>query len=340
MYLLQEGTVRNLKWIDGSPLSFQKWQNPRPGFVQFFKASQNTGKSIKYDSYILNREQLPQPMTPAAYNVSLCTGFMIYSSLNLEWVTLPCDQNFSNVLVICEGPYMAQKHDLLQHGRILPRQYVECIQNLTMIGSLCYRMFNIPRKKNVSCFDFVAKCQTEMSALASIPANLNGKVEDQRSMNYFSSWVCMKNDVLHGIVPAGDGNTCSVWQIRMTVFFLSPYVLDHQSHVHGSFICNREPVLVKFSCQLNQFQCADGTCILSHYACDGSTDYPDATDELDCTNICKASLNLTNSPMVLYCYESCFPGECICHDLYYQCGCGGCIPQESNFHSSIRPLEN
>ncbi len=239
---------------------------------------------------------------------------------------MPCDQNFSNVLVICEGPNMAQTSDVMPQGRLLPRQNIECGHNWTMIGNLCYRMFNIPKGKNMSCFDFVARCQTEMSTLVSVPANLNGKVEEQRSMNYFFSWLCMKNDVLHGIVPAGDGKICSVWQIRMTVTFLRSYVMDHPSYLHGSFICTREPVLVNFSCQLNHFQCMDGTCILSHYECDGSVDCPDSTDELDCTNICSASLKLHNSSITLFCYESCFPEECICHDLYYQCGSGGCIP--------------
>ncbi len=328
MYLFQEVKIGNLKWIDGSPLSFQKWQNPRPSVVEFsreqFSFSANFPRNISYDSYILDREEIPQPITPAAYNTSLCTGFVIYSSLNLEWVTLPCDQEFSNVLVICEGPYEAQARDLPQ-GRILPRQNMECGQNWTTIGSLCYRMFNIPRKKNMSCFHFAERCQAEISNLE-LPANLNGKVEEQGSMNYFLSWLCMKNDVLHGIAPGVDGNTCSVWHFRMG-FFPTPCVLDRQSHLRGSYVCKREPVLVNFSCQLNQFQCSDGTCILSHYKCDGSVDCPaDATDESDCMNICNTSKKLHNSSMTLFCYESCYPGECICHDLYYQCGSGGCIP--------------
>ena len=321
-YLFQDETARNLIWIDGSPSSFQKWQKPRPSFVDFTK------DLISYDSYILESESLLQPTVPGAYNASLCTGFVIYSSLNLEWVTLPCDQEFSDVLVICEGPKKAQNRDLLPQGRVLPRQYVECGHNWTMIGNMCYQMFNIPRDKEMSCHDFQARCQAEMSTLAGVPESWNeSRVKEQRSINYFFSWLCTENDFLHGRVAARDGYKCSVWQIRMSLTLRALNVTSRQQQSSGSFTCTRKPVLVNFYCQLNQFQCVDGTCILSHYECDGSADCPDATDEFDCTHVCNAPQTFfRNSSMALFCYESCFPGECICHDLYYQCESGGCVP--------------
>ncbi len=140
--------------------------------------------------------------------------------------------------MICEGPYKAQKPDLLPRGMMLPRQYAECLASWTMIGDSCYQMFNIPKNKNMSCFDIEAKCQTEMSTLSGVPENWKGKVKEQKSIHYFFWWLCTENDVLHGMV-ARDGNKCSAWQIRVRITFFVVNMTNKQRQLHDSFICNR-----------------------------------------------------------------------------------------------------
>ena len=42
------------------------------------------------------------------------------------------------------------------------------------------------------------------------------------------------------------------------------------------------------TCNVNQFTCGDGRCIISSYKCDNETDCMDGTDEANCTSTGKA----------------------------------------------------
>ncbi len=91
--------------------------------------------------------------------------------------------------------------------------------------------------------------------------------------------------------------------------------------------CQRETLVIGHSCLENYYRCEDSTCILSHYKCDGIWDCPDGSDEDNCTSVCRGwAVSVTDMPF-MFCYDSCFPENCTCHALYYQCKVsGGCIP--------------
>ena len=59
-----------------------------------------------------------------------------------------------------------------------------------------------------------------------------------------------------------------------------------------------------------------GYLIAAALMCDGKADCPNGKDECDCGHVCMGTLCFANCP---------FP-ECICHEFYYQCEKGGCVP--------------
>ncbi len=76
-------------------------------------------------------------------------------------------------------------------------------------------------------------------------------------------------------------------------------------------------------CLHGHTMCDDGTCILSHYFCDGRADCPDTSDEIECSHVCLFSGNHNTN---INCVTSCSSPECFCNDLYFSCALGGCVP--------------
>ncbi len=77
------------------------------------------------------------------------------------------------------------------------------------------------------------------------------------------------------------------------------------------------------SCLDGHAMCNDGTCILSRYVCEGRPECSDGSDEMDCNHVCSFSDGFNGNPN---CFTSCISPECVCHDLYFPCALGGCIP--------------
>ncbi len=104
-------------------------------------------------------------------------------------------------------------------------------------------------------------------------------------------------------------------------------VTDMNTHSSSSglniLLCNRSMLVTNSSCLDGHAMCNDGTCILSHYVCDGRPECPDESDELDCGHVCSFADGFKGN---LNCFTSCITPECVCHALYFSCALGGCIP--------------
>ena len=82
-------------------------------------------------------------------------------------------------------------------------------------------------------------------------------------------------------------------------------------------VCSSQPV--QPTCPPSYVICNNG-CISEQLLCDGKVDCGNGEDEQNCTHLCEA-VNATPK----YCQSKCYPGNCTCHELYFQCSSGGCI---------------
>ena len=102
-------------------------------------------------------------------------------------------------------------------------------------------------------------------------------------------------------------------------------------HIHNNYssdilyivLCDGPMFVSNGLCLHGHAMCDEGTCILSHYVCDGTVDCPDESDEVDCSHVCSSSDNYNIN---INCFTSCSSPECVCNNLYFPCALGGCVP--------------
>ena len=125
-------------------------------------------------------------------------------------------------------------------------------------------------------------------------------------------------------------NSTEVVSFRFSLTTLFHVEIDYgHSGIQGTgavhVVCEFPLLPISSHCLSGHFACYDGTCILEHYVCDGITDCPDNTDEVDCGHVCYFSdENIATGRKD--CFSSCISPDCTCKKLYIHCQLGGCIP--------------
>ncbi len=246
---------------------------------------------------------------------------MIYSSLQIKWFTVPCQHFFRDTIVICQS-YGRRPSD---HSTHVDRQYMECPALWVGIGPQCHRMVNLLNSE-ITCSEAIRVCHSTFSLSDNSDAT---QTMQSKLRFYYYQWLNKPREEAFYAVENGENETqCLTLKLVLNPALVLQVVNTSDILETTTATCATDMVLLNDSCLESQFACRDRSCILAHYACDGNEDCLDGSDEESCDEVCGFfHQDVRESAGANNCYQDCFPKNCTCSALYYQCQrSGGCIP--------------
>ena len=355
-------TKRN--WVDGSPYAFQAWKqgaintldmstyqrnyyinfdemfepwsNPmstyqlNDNYHKMFEAWSNSTYAAQHHKACSQCINYIQPQ--AGQNVN-CTAAVMADGIP-EWIKVPCKKPHIYTEIICEIRKAQTLHDI---PRV--RSHIECPPRAIHLANTCVRVYTSVWK---NLYDISSICAGQNATLYHIPRSIVAHDPlwyDGRDI-FFVGFLQAMNHRWPGLVDnesalIDDLLMASVNSMERVIFRFSLTTLSHVEigYLHNTtegtvavhVVCEFPLSPVNSYCFSGHFACKDGTCILENYVCDGVTDCPDNTDEVDCDHVCNFS-NVNNVTGKKDCFSSCISSTCVCSDLYFHCTLGGCIP--------------
>ncbi len=331
----QVGNSSALKWQGNLPMGFQKWQLPQVYHLNYSmtfamrKARTSPPCTKRYyhefseiEPYLKSQSKVLQP---SFSNLSHCGAFVTFSSGQLEWMTVPCDKVFRQVLVVCQsGANVTDRIQFSSENEAIYRHYWECDYGWVAIDSKCSKMTSLfIIAGHVTCHEVLNNCDGSLSILEH-----KNTASGSRHIKYYYNWLDdPQSQSFYAGTIQNSNKTCVNIRLaeRVEIFTM---VVGNESAAGDAVLCERDMRHTNSSCLGSQFQCADGSCVLSHYVCDGILDCVDGLDEEDCSHVCTISGETSSTNDARYlCYRACYPPHCICHVLYYHCEVSGrCLP--------------
>ncbi len=335
---LPQGDQEAEQWADVSPYAFQMWQQPL-GDSNWLVMSLMTriNKTSVWKEGIRRSLLNVLPIQPSPNYA--CAAAVSDAGGTIKWVKFPCDHSVKGAGYICEikaNTTDESKYMKRNKGKRITADIQQCPPRTITLMQTCVGIYtSIVTPNNIS-----ATCVTRGDQLYKIPkfydasnpftwtSNEHHVSSVMQAMNHrlprFPDYATMVKDQ---IITARDDDTIPVaLQFSHTALSQVAIVGMDISLKSGSthVACEFPLLLANGACLTGQFACLDGTCILKHYVCDGVNDCPDISDETDCDNAC--SFSDTSRGENENCFVTCFPDNCICNGLYYQCRLGGCVP--------------
>ena len=283
--------------MDGSAVGYQNWFYPHknadyllyssrgicaPSLADILYKSDPGGYRLNVYNQLRELQHFQPQLSPNRQCVAeIMPG---YKNSSRQWVKIDCDQQFHNVPVICESH---------------TTDYVP------------------PNNEQVD--------QTIYASIKRIEKNNSTLVVVN---NYCSEGWLHVSDACYRICPSAQDQCVTLDNTFISTLNIPPwkYIAQHFSHVvlnnqTNLSLCRSSVTAESLETIHGLYQCADFTYIAKHHVCDGEVDCPDASDEMDCNDVCTFFVPLSN----LSCYTLCTSDICTCNRLYFQCTAGGCI---------------
>ncbi len=300
-----------LTWTDETPFTYQAWLN-----IPSLGRAQAAGRRLSecWTSDIRTSLSLQQPSD--LYN---CTVLFQLTADVPMWVTVPCAARLNLGIVICEydrNPSVA--------AFPLKRSPTECLRKENVfINNSCYNIYKnqVWLPENVAC-GVCPLCDERLATIHALDAiapyleHILGTQPKKLLLQLNQTTV---------VLVRSDHYDMLYSDVMESILHKSVYTGYYNTSTEDGLVCETDTVTVTAdTCIHGQHQCDDGTCILDQYACDGSPDCPDGSDEKSCTHVC------TFFGMDLWdgrdCFDKCLAIDCSCSTHYFQCNSGKCVP--------------
>ncbi len=324
------------QWLDHSPYAFQNWHQPSPQNA-YHGNVHKLGKEVfqYFHDFDVNT------VHPQYDSAGHCAAVLETPLIPARWITIPCQQALPDAIVICESN---MKSVQLNVTRVLFRAKRECPRKSINFRSSCLRIFNYMHKRN---YMVEQVCYSQGMSVFRLPFFLiyfDPKVGwlswNEENFSFLKFLILMSHrwpglydtntDTADIIVGGGQQRHNKLYMFGIQ-YSDSNLVHLHIRNMHNNLsqgalyilLCDNPMLISDSLCLHGHTMCSDGTCILSHYVCDGRADCPDESDEIECSHVCSFS---GNDGLNISCFSSCTRPECLCNYLYFSCALGGCVP--------------
>ncbi len=345
MAMFQNGQT-NHYWEDGSPYAFQMWKQSAASTLDMSTFEVHLHSNTTHGQ-VRTYHQTPRIqrhkacyrcidyIEPQADPTVNCTAAAITADGITKWIKIPCTQQKHSTIIICE----IHKNPISQQIATHMVSYIECPPKAIHLSNTCIRIYTSVSR---NLHDASNICLVQNATLFHIPSNIalhdplwHGEhdiflVNCLQAMNHRWPGMADYESALTDELIMASVNSTEPIIFRFSLTTISHVEIDYKkgrieatgaAHV----VCEIPLSPVSSSCLSRHFTCYDGTCVLGHYVCDGVTDCPDSTDEVDCDHVCTFA-DGSNATDMKDCFSFCTLSNCTCSDLYFHCVLGGCIP--------------
>ena len=191
------------------PLSFQRWHRLSSRYVKLFSATVVGFRNDPEDQFQFLSDTAATALQPSTKEETNCVAVVFHSTVQLEWITVPCQLAFNKTLIVCH-------HNLnktyLKQGRnvtVLSRSYDECPSGWTKIGPRCHLAIDIHFQNKIQCSKVVGICEGQL-----VQFNLSDSPMEMLQLQYYHRWLGGRHPkLIYGASGRENSTLCSVVQL-------------------------------------------------------------------------------------------------------------------------------